>query len=270
MKNQIIFIFVIMCSAINIFPEERNIIEEKNAYGGRTIEQIFDAAERAKTNFSKLVQYYDSENRIVKQIFEPIDKITDTTGIKMQIAYYKNNIIEKYEMLFTDGFQNLYGYNRLIEEVNAKNVITRKVWYINDTIIDISELAEDKFSFYNIEFIEDELFDGYKNEKGGTISMSAKYANIRSVIKFDTRLYELDNNDIMLLNIFSTRMGADNFSRYYSKKVKVYSKNRSYWLYVQTQLEKYVLGQDATIRYYPIGFNREMYLICIGFFDIKK
>jgi hypothetical protein len=257
-----------MYCIIDIFPEGRNIVEEINIYGGRTIEQILDDSER--TNYSRLLLYYDSGNNIVKQIFELTDEITDKTGIKTQINYYRNNLIEKYEIFLTDDFQNLYGFNRLIEEVNAENIITRRIWYINDIIIDVSELVEDRFPFYNIEFIENEFFGEYEpNENGDVISMSGRYISIRSVIKFDTVLFELDDNDITLLYILSRRFEVDNFGQYYSRKVRVFYESRTYWLYVQTQLEQYILGQDATIRYYPIGLNRELFLVCVGFYDIR-
>jgi hypothetical protein len=264
------FILAIMC-IFDIFPEERNIIEEVNIYGGRTIERIFDENEKTALNYSKLIQYYDSRDSIVKNVFEHTKERADSTGIIVQINYYRNNIIEKYEMFLTDSFQSLYGFNRLIEEVNEEDVITKRIWYINDAIIDVSESAEDGFSFYNIEFIYDDFFRDYQpNENGDVISISGKYFRIKSVIKFDTVLFELDNNDITLMDSFSNSLRIDNIGQYYSKKVRVYSENRSYWLYVQTQLEQYVLGQDATIRYYPIGLNRELYLICVGFYDIRK
>ena len=270
MKKQFILIFVIMF-VFDIFSEERNIIEEINIYGGRTIERIFDDNEGAVLNFSKLTQYYDSRGSIVKNIFEHTEEIADSTGIAVQINYYRNNIIEKYEMFLTDAFQSLHGFNRLIEEVNEEDVVTRRIWYVNDTIIDISESAEDGFSFYNIEFIYDEYFRDYQpNERGDVITRSGRYIRIKSVIKFDTVLYELDEADFQLMRFFSLGFGIDNIGHYYSKKVRVYSENRSYWLYVQTQLERYVLGQYATIRYYPIGLNKELYLICIGFYDIRR
>ena len=271
MRKFMIFILVIMHCVFDVFPEERNILEEVNIYGGRTVEHILDDSERTRANYSRLIQYYDSGNNIVKRIYELTDERTDRTGIKTQINYYRNNFIEKYEMFLSDDFKNLHGFNRLIEEVNTENIITRRIWYINDIVIDVSESSEDRFPFYNIEFIENEFFKEYKpNENGDFITMSARYVSIRSVIRFDTVLFELDDSDITLLDIFSKRFEVDNFGQHYSKKVRVYSENRTYWLYVQTQLEQYILGQDATIRYYPMGLNRDLNLICVGFYDIRR
>ena len=270
MKKQFVLILFFICTS-GIFPEERNVIEEINIYGGRTIEQIYNVSEQAELNYSRLIQYYDSENSIVKRVFEIRKETTETTGVEIQVNYYKNNIVERYEMFLSDNFHGLYGYNRVIEEVNEEDVITRRIWFIDDLIIDVSETGENNFSLYNIDFIYEEFFRFYEpNERGDVITTSGRYFRTRSVIKFDTVLFELDNADITLMDAFSKTYGIENVGQFYSKKVRVYSENRSYWLYVQTQLEQYVLGQNATIRYYPIGLNRELYLICVGFYDIRK
>jgi hypothetical protein len=244
MKNILTFFLIVLCCVIDIFSEESNIVERTNAFGGLTVERIYSDIESANTNYSKLIEYYDSERKIVKRLFESAEIVTDKTGIKIQINHYKNDIIEKYEMFFSDEYKNVYGFNRLIEEVNIENEVIRTIWYNNDIILDISRLGENNiFEFFNIDFIENEFFRDYQpNERGDVITTSGKYFRIKSVVKFNTDLVELDNDDIILLNSFARGFGLDNFSHYYSKKIKVFSENNVYWLYVQTQLEEYVLG----------------------------
>jgi hypothetical protein len=246
-----------------------NVEEEHNIYGGRTIERTFDENEILQGNYSKIIQYFDSQDKIIKEIVTPIDSIINETGIKEQIQYYKNDIIEKYEMFFTDKHKSVYGFNRLIEEVNVDGEIIKIIWYNNNIELYISNTMDDGFMFYNIEFLEDEYFEGYEpNEKGDVISISARYIRTKSVIKFGSELVELDVNDYKNMDALASSFGFQNMNHLYSKKIKVYSENRSYWLYVQAQLEQYILGQSATIRYYPIGKNKELYLICVGFYDI--
>jgi len=257
---------------MDIFSQQTNIIEEVNIYGGRTVEHILNNDGITRTNISRSITYHNSFGGIVKSILEPIDEVINRTGIKLQIQHYRNGVIEKYEMLFTDGYYKVYGFNRAIEEVDTRNVVTRRIWYYNDIILDVSESLEDRFEFYNIEFIENEFFQGFEliSERGDIIiNTSARYVRIRSVITFGTELLALTDDEIMLLESFSRGFGAEGFSQYFSKKVRVYSENNSYWLYVQTELEQFILGQKATIRYYPIGFNGELYLICVGFFNIR-
>jgi hypothetical protein len=148
------------------------------------------------------------------------------------------------------------------------NKFTKKIWYKDEIILDNYKLDETLFEFYNIEFIENEFFRDYQSSENDVIDISGKYFRIRSVIKFDTELIELSDNDIKLMDSFSNAFELNMFSHYYSKKVRVYSKNKVYWLYVQSQLEENILGQTASIKYYPIGLNKELYLICVGFYVI--
>ena len=270
MKRFILLINLTLIFIFNGFSEQIILLEDLNIYGGKTFERVYNKHEQKSLMYSKLIQYFDSQNIISKGIVINTDTVARNTGIKEQIQYYKNGKIIRYEMLFNDEHKNRHGFNRLIEEVDQNDLVLRTIWYNNDTILDTFEGNADKFQFYDIEYLESEYFEGYQpNDKGDVISLSAKYFSIKSVVRFDTFLIDLDENDIKLMQIFSSSFNLNDISHYYSKKVKVYSENRSYWLYVQTDLEQYILGQKATIKYYPIGKNKEMYLICIGFYDIS-
>jgi len=72
----------------------------------------------------------------------------------------------------------------------------------------------------------------------------------------------------MLLDI--SREATDSFEYYYTRKIRVYSNGNPYWFFVQTTIEEFVKGQKATIMYYLIGFNGELFLIGIGFYDIVE
>jgi hypothetical protein len=253
------------------FSEEENILEEKNEYGGRTIQQILNEQEQAFLNFSKRTVYFDHRNISVKSIITTTSTVAANTGIREQIQYYDNGEVVKYEMFFTDEHIRKHGFNRMIEEMTVNDRVSRTFWYNNDTILDVLPGSDNSFQFYNVEFIDDEFLDGYEpNERGDVISTSARYYRLRSVIRFDTELVDLESHDIMLMTSFAGTFGLQNFSGLYSKKVRVYSQNRSYWLYVQTQLVQFVKGQNATVRYYPISRNGELHLICVGFYDIRS
>jgi hypothetical protein len=269
MKRLFFIVFLVLCIVLNVFSEQINTIEEQNIYGGRTFERIYDVNEQAQLNYSRTTQYFNSEDKIVKIVATPTNAFIDGTGMREQINYYKNGIIEKYEKFFTEQFKITYCFNRLIEEVNIYGETTRRIWYNNDTLLDISEPVNDRFVFYDIEYMEDEYFRDYlPSETGDVISLSARYFRIKSVVKFSTEFFELDANDFLNMRTLASAFGFQDMAHLYSKKIKVYSNNRWYWLYVQTQLEQYINGQNATIRYYPIGKNKELYLICVGFYDI--
>jgi hypothetical protein len=246
------------------------IIGELNLYGGKTIERSFNEQEQIATNYFKLIEYYDSQNQLMKIHVIPVDTVINSSGVKEQVQYYRDGVIWAYEMSFNVEYENIHGYDRLIEEVDSNNVIVKRIWYNDNIVLDVSEDREERFQFYNIDFIDDEFFEDYvPNNRGDVRTISAKYFAIKSFIRFDSQLIDLDEKDIMMMQYFSTTFNIANFEQYYAKKVKVYSEKKSYWLYVQKSVEEYVLGQYATIKYYPIGRNKELYLICIGFDDVS-
>ncbi len=259
-----------------IFAERVTVIEDQNSYNGKTYLIIFDEEEQKRATASQLIEYFDSENIIVKRIYTSTKTVCDETGIIEQIQYYQNNTLIKYEMLFTDDYNNVYGYNRLIEEVDTDDLVIRKIWYYDNILLDVSSPATEKFNFYNLDYVHDEFYVDYTpNPNGDVIMSSAKYFSLRSLLQFDTELIEIDPNDIALIDAFMVTYNfeeigqQDKFSQYYSKKVRVYSDDNEYWLFVQKDLEQYVLGQYATARYYPIAKNEELFLICVGFYDVK-
>jgi hypothetical protein len=262
----VILLFVVFC----VFSEEVNILEEKNEYGGRTVERIYNQYEQAIVNTARRIEYFDHRNVLAKMIVTTNDTVAADTGIREQIQYYENGNVEKYEMFFTDVHVRQRGYNRMIEKMAPNDVVDWTFWYNNDMLLDASRGSDNSFQFYNVEFIDDEFLTGYEpNERGDVISTSGRYYRLRSVIRFDTEPVDLESHDFMLMNAFAGTFGLQNFSALYTKKVRVYSQNRSYWLYLQTQLIQFVKGQNATIRYYPISRNGELHLICVGFFDLS-
>jgi hypothetical protein len=134
--------------------------------------------------------------------------------------------------------------------------------------------AKDDFDWHNSGLEEifikklSEFTKDYKPD-GTKFSISAKYIGTRSVIRFDDHLVDLDATDFEILNYFALGYNAPDFPRYYGKKVRVYYGDKYYWLFMQKQLEGYVRGQNATIKYYPMLWNGELFLLCVGFFDIN-
>jgi hypothetical protein len=239
MKRFILLINLALIFIFNGFSEQIIVLEELNIYGGKTFERVYDEQEQKSLMYSRLIQYFDSHNIISKGIAINTDTVAGNTGIKEQIQYYINGKVIKYEMFFNDEYKSRHGFNRLIEEVDQNDLVLKNIWYNNDTILDTFEGNTDKFQFYDIGYLENEYFAGYlPNDKGDVISLSAKYFRVKSVVRFDTFLIDLDENDIKLMQVFSSSFNLIDYSNYYSKKVKVYSGNRSYWLYVQKDLEQ--------------------------------
>lgn len=266
-----IFSFCLLFCVLSVSPYEFIVLEENNEYGGRTIVRLYDEAESLEVNYSKATEYYDSENIIAKRTFELAGEIITRTGILVQSNYYLNGNIDKYEMFFSDDHYKTRGYNRIIEEIDIEGNIKRQMWVYNNTLLDYSDDPDDSFTFYNLSYLEKEFFAAYEpNESGGVVSISGKYFKNRSVVIFDTELYDLSGEDIYLMNAYSTAFSLNSFSQYFTKKIKAMYEETECWVYVQSVFEQHVPGQKATVKFYPIGWNKVLYLICIEVYKITE
>lgn len=262
-------------ASTNVFSETVNTIETTNAYGGKTIEVINDIDSIETERWSKIIEFYDTSNSLVKRVITPSPTIINERGIREQINYYKDGVIEKYEMKFTDEFIKLHDFDKLVELVYNGNLTITTIWYKNDNVIDAINYPQDMhlFEFYNIKFIETEFLGMHtpkKSRKNDEMITSGKYTRIRSIVKFDTKLVDLDKQDIAIITLLTGQFGQPDFKNYYKKKVRVSYEGNYYWLFVQTIWEEHIKGQDVTVKYYPVSYNEKLYLLCVGFFEIDK
>jgi hypothetical protein len=248
--------------------------EEINEYGGITIE-ITDTSILQNNNMLRILEYYDGRNNIVKRVLTPNEFLTNERGLIEQIEYYGEENVIRYEMLFSEEFRQKHDYNRVVEFVQIagnNRVVVRTIWLINDTVIDVIDFPRNmnEFQFFNIQYIENALFDVNDSiSNGNSIVFSARYHSIRSVIRFDTNLIELNETDYDILLRFTaapTGNITQNFLSFYRNKVRVFHENKYYWLFVHSQIEHLINGQNATISYIPMIMNGELFLLGIGFY----
>jgi hypothetical protein len=178
-------------------------------------------------------------------------------------------------MFFSEDFRRTHDFNRVIEMLGNDNQIIRTIWLINNTVVDTVDFPNDpnRFQFYNIKYIENvflDILDSIEEPiSGDIISVSDRYVRIRSLVRFNTNLVELNDTDITILQTQFRRFGVPEMLEYYNKKVRVYHYSDYYWLFVQTELEQFISGQFATVRYYPIMWNDNLYLVSVGFSTIQ-
>jgi hypothetical protein len=222
-----------------------------------------------------MTKYYDNNNNLIKLVITFSALVTIETGLIEQIEYYDGDVINKYEMLFSEEFMKLHDFNRAIEFVGENRIILRTIWLVNDTVIDIVDHPQsmNSFQFYNIDFIKNELLVYYEpNTEMDSSVISGKYVTIRSLIKFHTDLVELTENDYNILRRFTTFYDigiTPSFITSYKKKVRVYYEDNYYWFFVHSQFERHINGQFATIRYIPHLWNGELYLLGIGLYSLN-
>jgi hypothetical protein len=91
---------VLLFLATSVAPaycaEKDNIIDKHNEYGGKTEEEIYHSGDKKYENgISKIVEYYDSNNRIaeIESYYRDISIIRD--GVYKREQYYKNEPFKK-------------------------------------------------------------------------------------------------------------------------------------------------------------------------------
>jgi len=273
--NRVYFLLVLFALGLNVFPQTVKVLEKKNSYGGNTVERINAKDKVEAERWAKVIEYYDGSDIVVKRIFTLSQTLIKETGIIEQTNYYNGAAITRYEMKYTEEFIKTHDFDKMTEDVGNGGFTVRTIWYKGNNIIDVIDYPEDinRFPFYNIKYLESVYIspNSDASERNRVLfEMSAKYPRIRSVVKFDTELFDLDELDVEGIKWLGLQFGQPDFIKYYSKKVKVYHKNSYYWLYVQRQVEDAVKGQEATIRYYPMARDKKLYLMCIGFFDVHN
>ncbi|MCL2289229.1 MAG: hypothetical protein FWC34_00760 [Bacteroidetes bacterium] len=273
MKQIYVILFLTSIILFGCGSSTENVPAELNVYGGKTIVLINDG-ENETSHWSKIAKYFNDLSVLVKTIFIPLPFVTSETGLTKQIEHHNENFIERYEMFFSDEFRARHDFNRVIEEIDINGLLFRTTWFIDDVIIDRIDYPRDmrRFAFYNIDYIGNVFRTAYELDPDPTravFGMSARYVSIRSVVRFDTELAELDEIDISIIRRLLTRFNAVEHLSIYTKKVRVFSGDNYYWLFVQDGLAEHIRGQYATISYYPISLNGKLFLICVGFFNIN-
>jgi len=275
----VLAISFLSCATIGTNSDHQNsldIPEHINEYGGITIETINE--NHLENNlWVRIRDYYDFESNLVKRVIIPTEFITDARGILQQIEHFDGagNII-RYEILFSEEFKQRHDHNRVVEivgTINNNRIIAQTFWYRNARLIDFMDFPRNMhaFPFFNIQYIENALIMAHEpNPLGDSIVFSTRYHSIRSFVRFDTELFELDdiNNNILRNFAFAPVVNIpEGFLSLFRKKVRVFYGDRYYWFFVHSGHESLVYGQYATIGFIPQLWNGELFLLGLEFFN---
>ena len=104
------FLFFLFSIAPAYCGDKSNIIDKNNKYGGKTEEEIYHSGDKKHENgISKIVEYYDSNNKIVEIVsyYRDISIIRD--GVFKREQHYKMGKLTKAEFYYTDEHSRLDG-----------------------------------------------------------------------------------------------------------------------------------------------------------------
>ena len=177
----------------------------------------------------------------------------------------ENNIFGGRTILRTydQSEQAEYSYSQITEYYDSGNMIVQIVIIPTTEFTAIGGLLQQTQHYRDNQLLGyEKLFSEQTRERRDFNRTIEEVDHTGQIIS--TRWYYND----MLLDI--SREATDSFEYYYTRKIRVYSNGNPYWFFVQTTIEEFVKGQKATIMYYLIGFNGELFLIGIGFYDIVE
>lgn len=131
----IIFIFAFILP-LNSIAKEEKIITNKNKYGGKTEEEIYEPSDsKYKKGLKRILEHYDKFGLINEIESFYTDEQAKIDGVYRREQYYehkpfKGTILKKSEWFYTDAYADVHGLKRA--EIHYKdNGDTKKeeFWY---------------------------------------------------------------------------------------------------------------------------------------------
>jgi hypothetical protein len=247
--------------------------EPPNPWGGKTEIMVFEGDEARKRQATKMVYFFDKEGELAEVQVTIHPEVTLSSGIVVQRFFYREEKPWKYEMEYSEDHIADTGYTKVIEYVGKRDKLIKIEWYHGETLLDETDKIESfkRFQFLKLSRLEElmaELYD--PNYPKDQIGISAKYNSLRSTVNFIGEPVKIDELDVMLLEYICQNMGNVSFAKKYILKVLAEEDGHEYWVYMQKELIPHVhSGARATIRYYNIQYNGKLFLMCVGFFDVK-
>lgn len=255
------------------FAQEPTVIDAENEYGGVTYERHHSPAQ--DPNFSLERLFYNQEKQLRRVDVVVRSEISAENGIETQSIFFnQERRIGNYVMFYSDEYYEIHGVNRLIEYVNERDEVTRSEWYADDLYVDFLEDMDiiTRFPYYNLSYLASRMLDDVLPPDGRDVwSFSAKYRGIRSVVRFVSDLLPLTDLDREIISKMGLSMGNDDVAKYYSSKILVSQGGYEFWAYVQPVMEPDLPKKTpTTIRYYVLGYNNELYLVCVALTNIDN
>jgi hypothetical protein len=142
MKRSLLILGVmslIMASTHSAYTMQSTILEQRNEYGGKTQEESYSSEDdKYKEGLAKLVQYFDSNDRIMKLESYFNDDHAQKNGIKRSIQYFDNKyyraaIRTRVEFYYEDSYSAREGLAKAIQYYDEDEKRTRIDYSYTDT-----------------------------------------------------------------------------------------------------------------------------------------
>ncbi|MBU3914334.1 hypothetical protein KKA14_02275 [bacterium] len=137
MKKLIVFgIYILLISAMRISAEESKVVNQKNKYGGKTVEITFEKKDMEPKLAKKLV-FYDSVGNKLKVVGFLLNNDSNTSKIFKGVENYNQaGKLTSVEVYFTDEKSKQTGCSKVITHFDQQALKTRVVTYYSESDFD--------------------------------------------------------------------------------------------------------------------------------------
>lgn len=266
------FVVLFVLCSLTVSAETRTDVEATNAYGGRTVEVVYQEGD---TNFGLLEAsrlFYDQGGALMKSLSRLSAAKSSETGIAFREESYTRGVISGYKMFFTQEQQRVRGYESVTETVDAQDHVLSTTYGRGGKEVTDSETSFMKnYPFYTLRYTKSRLLEEYtRPAQGDAVTFSAKFNRGRAFVTFSGPIAPMTAADLKIAGYYFAARGIADGLQNYHQKIQVLEDGTAYTLYLQDGLLPYIAdGNAALITYLDIGFNDEMYLLITGFIDIK-
>jgi len=254
--------------------ETRRTIEDKNDFGGRTEEVVY---EKGDTNFEFLDAsriFYDGKGKMVRSVNHLNEEYARQNGFDFQQEDYTDGVVTSHKMYFNDAGKAQTGRDYLIEFVDGSDKTIMQTHGFGE--LRFTERMTDfsvKYPFYCLSYLNSAIYEKFKQELQGTskrpdVSYSAKYNEGRAVLEFLDDPVVLDKMDQFIVSAYFQTTAQQGGEKVYTRKVRARESQTEYTLYLQDSLVPYVKKGDVSlVSFVVIGCNQKLYPMATSLLD---
>jgi hypothetical protein len=202
----------------------------------------------------KIIESYDSNNKCIRQDVYPTAALSGKIGIKRQVIFINDGIINKYEMYYTDEKIKETNCKQALEYMNHGQVSGVKYIFVNNETLELTGDTYAKFGKMPVRRLDYYAKNVYKkpsNAKELLIELLPGIANVS--ITNDT--VELSKSEKALLRDATMNLFRYDFSSEFKYKIKVVEDEKIFFLIMtEEEIKQYKNSQARkAVSYYYIG-----------------
>ncbi len=248
------------------------MLEEKNNFGGVTIEITYEENDKNSVILEASRLYYDQNNNLVKSISKITPQKSEETGIGFQEQQYENGRISYYKMYTTETEKRKRGYDYLIEFLELDDSVEICGYGFGDVFVkERTKTFSYNYPFYSLSYLFEQIYEEpyVPNPTGDEITYSVQYNEGRSLVTFISDPTPITNKDKLIIKYYFDTNGLTG-SEIYKYKITALENDKQYTVFIQDGLLPYCVNNTKSlISFAVIGFNHTIYPLITSVIDVE-